>query len=89
MSEMLNMPNEVLPHDVKKVLDEMAQDYADRLLSDKPDMMGVHEVADMLTLSERFIYNEISEGKLFSFKFGRKIVIPKESIRDYLVHNTL
>ena len=86
MSEMLN---EILPDDVKKMLNEMAQDYADRLLSDKPDMMEVREVADMLTLSERFVYKAISEGKLFSFKFGRKIVIPKESIRDYLVHNTL
>ena len=89
MSEMLNMTNEVLQDDVKKVLDEMAQDYADRLLSDKPDMMEVGEVADMLTLSKRYLYNAISAGKLFSFKFGKKIVIPKESIRDYLVHNTL
>lgn len=86
MSEILN---EVIPEDTRKILDEMAKDYADKLLSDKPDMMEVDEVADTLTLSKRYVYNAISAGKLFSFKFGRKIVIPKESIRDYLVHNTL
>lgn len=74
--------------EIHAVLNEMAREYADKVLSDKRDMMTVKEVADVLGTSERFIYNLISkERKLFAFKLGKKVVIPKESIRDYLTQN--
>lgn len=67
----------------------MAAEYADKILSGRPEMMDIKEAAEVLGTCERFVYKLTKQHKLFAFKLGRKVCIPRESIRDYLVQNAL
>ena len=48
----------------------------------------LEEVADILQVTRRTIYNWIYEGKLKAFKVGRAWRVSKEALEDFIQHGT-
>jgi excisionase family DNA binding protein len=45
---------------------------------------SVEEVAEMLSISKGFAWNEIRAGKLRATRLGRRVIILHENLDDYL-----
>ena len=54
------------------------QGYAQRLT------LTVQEAADLIGVSKPVIYRLLDTGEIHSVRIGRKILIPQESVADYL-----
>lgn len=55
-----------------------------RNLRSYPDALTVADVAEILQVSTKTVYNKIKTGKLFSVRLGRENRISKSSLIDYM-----
>jgi excisionase family DNA binding protein/YgiT-type zinc finger domain-containing protein len=62
-----------------KMIQDIAQGFAE-LPSNKPDILNVEEVANMLRVSEQTVYNMLKDGRLKATKVGREWRFPKEAV---------
>lgn len=53
-------------------------------IHDEPLCDSIHDTARRLGCCERHILNEISAGRLRSFKSGRRRLVSREAQRDYV-----
>lgn len=54
------------------VIQSLSAGFADHSSSDKPDILNIQEVADLLRVSKQTIYNMIKDGRITAFKVGRE-----------------
>ena len=57
----------------------------DDLFAEYPDVVGVEELAKMLSIGRARALTLLKEGKIETFRKGRKYLIPKILIKDYLL----
>ena len=57
------------------------------MFTEYDDVVSVSDVAKMLHLSKVSVYGLLKSGKIFTLKVGKKYVIPKKSIIDFLTVN--
>ena len=57
------------------------------MFTEYDDVVSVSDVAKMLHLSKVSVYGLLKSGRIFTLKVGRKYVIPKKSIIDFLTVN--
>lgn len=55
-----------------------------RNLRSYPDALTVADVAEILQVSTKTVYNKIKTGKLFSVRLGRENRISKSSLMNYM-----
>lgn len=55
-----------------------------RNLRSYPDALTVADVAEILQVSTKTVYNKIKVGKLFSVRLGRENRISKSSLMNYM-----
>lgn len=55
-----------------------------RNLKSYPDALTVADVAEILQVSTKTVYNKIKAGKLFSVRLGRENRISKSSLINYM-----
>lgn len=56
----------------------------DDLFSEYPDVVGVEDLAKMLSIGRAKALTLLQEGKIESFQKGRKYLIPKVLIKEYI-----
>ena len=56
----------------------------DDLFAEYPDVVGVEELAKMLSIGRARALTLLQEGKIESFRKGRKYLIPKVLIKEYI-----
>lgn len=49
-----------------------------------PDVMSVEQVASILKVGKRSVYNAISNKELRAKKIGKRFIVPKHCLLDYL-----
>lgn len=74
-----NCGEKVLNSEEVKMIQDIAQGFAESL-SNKPDILNVEEVANLLRVSEQTVYNMLKDGRLQATKVGREWRFPKEAI---------
>lgn len=52
------------------------------------DVVTIDDVCSMLAVGKNGAYQLLREGKLHGFKIGRKWRISRESVIEYISHNT-
>lgn len=52
------------------------------------DVYSLNEVADILQITRRTLYNWIKENKIQAFKVGKEWRISKEALREFMEHGT-
>ena len=58
------------------------------LLKDVPNVVTVEEAAAVLRVGRTTMYRLLSQGTIRHLKIGRKIVIPRAYLRDYIEKNS-
>lgn len=57
----------------------------DELFAEYPDVVGVEELAKMLSIGRAKALTLLKEEKIESFRKGRKYLIPKILIKEYIL----
>lgn len=58
----------------------------EELFAEYPDIVGVEDLAKMLSIGRAKALSLLQEGKIESFRKGRKYLIPKTLIKDYITN---
>lgn len=54
------------------------------MLKKYPDVLSINDVMDILHLGRNKVYELLKQGALKSIRVGRKYIIPKKSMVDFL-----
>ena len=57
------------------------------ILKDQPEVLTVPEAAKILRIGKNKAYELIKNGKLSSIQLGRKTIIPKACLIDFLIND--
>jgi len=55
-----------------RMIQNIARGYADATITEKPDILTVDEVTDLLKVTSQTIYNMIKDKRLTAIKIGRE-----------------
>ena len=55
------------------------------ILKDEPEILTVLEIAKILRIGKNSVYELIKSGKICSIHVGRKIIVPKACLIDFLI----
>ena len=55
-----------------------------KTLSDYPDVISPEEIKEILRISISGVYHLLQEGTIKSIRVGKRYIIPKRSIIDFL-----
>lgn len=55
------------------------------LLSEYPDVLSVEELQSVLRIGRSATYDLLKENKIKTLKAGKKYIIPKQSVIDFLL----
>lgn len=58
------------------------------MFDDYPDILTVSEACEILRIGSNAIYELLNTGKLSAYRNGRVWRIPKQSVKDFIMHNT-
>ena len=58
--------------------------YEYQMFSEYKDVVSVDDVTKMLHLSRVTVYKLLKAGRIRTLKVGKKYIIPKQSIIDYI-----
>lgn len=53
-------------------------------LVDYPDVLNIQQIQEILNIGRNSIYNLLKANKIKSIKVGKKYVVPKQSIINFL-----
>lgn len=53
-------------------------------LVDYPDVLSIQQIQEILNIGRNSIYNLLQANKIKSIKIGKKYVVPKQSIINFL-----
>lgn len=76
--------NEVYGPEEARMIQNIARGYADSTISDKPDILTVDEVSDLLKVTSQTIYNMIRDNRLTAIKIGREWRFRRSDIEELL-----
>lgn len=54
------------------------------MFSDYPDVVSISEVQSMLRIGRNAVYNLLKNGTISSIKMGKRYIIPKASVIEFL-----
>ena len=57
------------------------------MFDDYPDILSAEEAAEALRIRENAIYRLLNKGELKAFKNGRRWLIPKETLKIYVIES--
>lgn len=66
------------------MLQELGKSLADLSPEERPDLLNVSEVADLLRVSNQTVYNMIKDGRLKAVKIGREWRFMRKDIESIL-----
>ena len=66
------------------MLQKLSKSLEDVKAEDKPDVLNLTEVADLLRVSNQTIYNMIKDGRIKAVKFGREWRFNRKDIDAYI-----
>ncbi|OSA88140.1 UNVERIFIED_ORG: DNA-binding protein [Clostridium botulinum] len=66
------------------MLQKLSKSLEDVKMDDKPDVLNLTEVADLLRVSNQTIYNMIKDGRIKAVKFGREWRFNRKDIDSYI-----
>ncbi|MDU5723268.1 MAG: helix-turn-helix domain-containing protein [Clostridium butyricum] len=66
------------------MLQKLSRSLEDVRVEDKPDVLNLTEVADLLRVSNQTIYNMIKDGRIKAVKFGREWRFNRKDIDAYI-----
>ena len=52
------------------------------------EVYSLHELEELLQVTQRSLYNFIKEGRLEAFKVGREWRVTEDALRDFTEHGT-
>jgi excisionase family DNA binding protein/YgiT-type zinc finger domain-containing protein len=67
-----NCGSEIYEPEEARMIQNIARGYADSAISEKPDILTVEEVSDLLKVTSQTIYNMIKDNRLIASKIGRE-----------------
>ena len=56
------------------------------IFKNEPDILTVPDIVRILKLGKNSVYRLIKEGKISSIKQGKKIIVPKTCLIDFLTN---
>ena len=56
------------------------------IFKNEPDILTVPDIVRLLRLGKNSVYRLIKEGKISSIKQGKKIIVPKTCLIDFLTN---
>ena len=56
-----------------------------RKIENYPDIFTVHDFANYMGIGKNTAYAEIKNGAIKTFRLGKKIIIPKKCVEEYVV----
>ena len=57
------------------------------MFTEYDDVVSVADVANMLRISKVTVYDLLKSGRIFTLRVGKRYIIPKKSIIDFLTVN--
>lgn len=57
------------------------------MFTEYDDVVSVADVANMLHISKVTVYDLLQSGRIFTLRVGKRYIIPKKSIIDFLTVN--
>lgn len=57
------------------------------MFTEYDDVVSVADVANMLHISKVTVYDLLKSGRIFTLRVGKRYIIPKKSIIDFLTVN--
>lgn len=76
---------EYFDSDEVDVIQNLSAGFAENNSSEKPDVLDVEEVAELLRVSKQTIYNMLKDGRLKAVKVGREWRFPREAVERLLI----
>ena len=76
--------NKVYGPEEARMIQNIARGYADAAISEKPDILTVDEVSDLLKVTSQTIYNMIRDKRLTATKIGREWRFRRSDIETLL-----
>ncbi len=67
-----------------QMLQKLSRSLGEAENDNKPDLLNLTEVADLLRVSNQTIYNKIKDGKIKAHKFGREWRFVRKDIEVYM-----
>jgi excisionase family DNA binding protein len=58
------------------------------MFSTYPDVVTVKELQEMLRVSKNTAYELVNDGSIVSIRIGKKFIIPKQAVINYLTSQT-
>lgn len=55
-----------------------------RIFSEYPDVITIDDLQEMLHIGRNVAYSLLKEGKIKTIKVGKRYIIPKSSVIDFL-----
>jgi excisionase family DNA binding protein len=53
-----------------------------------PDVVVVDDLINMLNIGRNTAYSLLKDGRIKSIRIGKRYIIPKQNVIDFLLHNT-
>ena len=76
--------NKVYGPEEARMIQNIARGYADATITEKPDILTVDEVTDLLKVTSQTIYNMIKDKRLTATKVGREWRFRRSEIEQLL-----
>lgn len=67
-----------------RMIQNIARGYADSAIQEKPDILTVDEVSDLLKVTSQTIYNMIKDNRLKAIKIGREWRFRRSDIEELI-----
>jgi excisionase family DNA binding protein len=70
-----------------RMIQNITAGLADSRASEKPDLLNVQEVADLLRVSNQTVYNMLKDGRLSASKVGKEWRFAKDEVYETMRGN--
>jgi excisionase family DNA binding protein/YgiT-type zinc finger domain-containing protein len=71
------------------MLQKLSKSFSEVEYDQKPDILNLLEVADLLRLTNQTIYNMIKDGRLKAYKFGREWRFFRKDVESFMSDGTI
>jgi len=68
-----------------KMIQNITAGFAESSAQDKPDLLNVQEVADLLRVSNQTVYNMLRDGRLSAYKVGKEWRFSKNEVYETII----
>ena len=57
----------------------------ERPFDDYPDVVSVEEIQQMLRIGKNAVYTLLKDGEIKSIKVGKRYIVPKKHVAEFLI----